>query len=62
MGRAVPTPHPTLGLDGGGGRSEDAPTQFTLPESASGALELPCPIAIMVQMFSYLACRSSSSA
>jgi len=58
----VPTPHPTLGSDSGGGRSEDAPTQFTLPENASGALELPCPIAIMARMFSYLGCSSSSSA
>jgi len=57
----VPTPHLTLGSDGGGGRSEDAPTQFTLPESASAALELPCLIVIMARMFSYLGCSSSFS-
>jgi len=42
-------------------RSEDALIQSTLPESASGALELPCLIAIMARMFSYLDCSSSSS-
>jgi len=57
----VPTPHQTLGADNRGGRSEDALTQFTLPESASDALELPCLIAIMAQMFSDLGCRSISS-
>ena len=43
LGRAAPTPHPLLGSDGGGGRSEDAPTQFKRCRKLSVA-HSNCPV------------------